>query len=79
MLAKGPRILAILVRRGTDKFGFISGHCPHTGHPADRDAFLRMFRKPGAASQECPDAAVWSGPKWQGTHRISVRHWQPGM
>ncbi|CAE7905413.1 rngB [Symbiodinium microadriaticum] len=43
VLHHGPRLLAIVVRHGEGKFGFISGHCPDGGKTEGREEFLRTF------------------------------------
>ena len=43
VLYHGPRLLAIVVRHGEGKFGFLSGHCPHGAKVEGREEFLRTF------------------------------------
>ena len=43
IIHKDPRLLVVVVRRGQHKFAFIAGHCPHSGHPTDRDAFIHLL------------------------------------
>ncbi|CAE7268693.1 unnamed protein product [Symbiodinium sp. CCMP2592] len=44
VLHSEPRLLLIAVRKFQKRFLLFSGHCPHTGRPQERDAFLHLFR-----------------------------------
>ncbi|CAE7857683.1 unnamed protein product, partial [Symbiodinium necroappetens] len=43
VLAETPRLLTLVVRKDGRKFGFIAGHCPHSGRAEERDAFLEQL------------------------------------
>ncbi|CAE7710018.1 unnamed protein product [Symbiodinium sp. CCMP2592] len=38
-----PRLLAIVVTIGQAKMALLSGHCPHSTKPGERDEFLKLF------------------------------------
>ena len=41
-LHEGPRLLVLIVTKGDTKIGLVSGHCPHTSRPAEREVFLSL-------------------------------------
>ena len=40
VLHECPRLLVLLITKGQLRIGLISGHCPHSTRPEERDAFL---------------------------------------
>ena len=42
ILHASPRLLVLLITKGQPRIGLISGHCPHSTRPAERDEFLAL-------------------------------------
>ncbi|CAE7939956.1 rbcL, partial [Symbiodinium necroappetens] len=46
VLHESPRLLVLLITKGQLKIGILSGHCPHSHRPEERDAFLTSIALP---------------------------------
>ena len=40
VVSESPRLLILLITKGNTKLAILSGHCPHAGRTAEREAFL---------------------------------------